>query len=173
MEWIIVFIVALVIVIAFANQTEDTGYKYRQRGPLFTKAERSFFGVLEQSIPDEYRVFGKVRVADVLTPEKGMNRKNWQIAFNKISSKHFDYILCRKDTLDVVAAVELDDKSHSTKRSASRDSILNSACESANLKLIRFPAKSGYQVQATRAVLEQALDSANEQASLNKAGGTP
>lgn len=168
MEWIIVLIVIAVIVITLAKSPTDSGYKYRQRGPLFTKAERSFLGVLEQSISDEYRVFGKVRVADILTPEKGMDRKHWQIAFNKISSKHFDYILCRADTLDIVAVIELDDKSHRSKKAVSRDSLLDHACESANLKLIRFPAKSGYQVQALRAALEQALNPLIDPSSLNK-----
>lgn len=162
MEWIIVIIVIAVIALALVKLPKGKGYNYRQRGALFTKAERSFLGVLEQSISDQYRVLGKVRVADVLTPEKGMGRKNWQIAFNKISSKHFDYVLCKKDTLDIEAVIELDDKSHTTKKAIARDVLLESACESANLKIIRFPAKATYQVQAVRESLERALSPSNE-----------
>lgn len=95
MEWIIIIIVIAVVALALVKSPKGKGYNYRQRGALFTKAERSFLGVLEQSISDQYRVLGKVRVADILTPEKGMGRKHWQIAFNKISSKHFDYVLCK------------------------------------------------------------------------------
>lgn len=163
MEWIIIIIVIAVVVLALVKSPRGKGYSYRQRGALFTKAERSFLGVLEQSISDQYRVLGKVRVADILTPEKGMGRKNWQIAFNKISSKHFDYVLCKKDTLDIAAVIELDDKSHTTKKAIARDALLENACESANLKLIRFPAKATYQVQAVRKSLERALSPSNEQ----------
>jgi hypothetical protein len=152
---------------------------YRKRGALFTPAERSFLSVLDQAVSDQYRVFGKVRVADILTPAKGMNRKNWQIAFNKISSKHYDYILCSKDTLDVVAAIELDDKSHSSARAKKRDALLESACDSAGLPLIRFKAKSGYQAQSIYTQIEAALNPPESGESLNKSSkrdavfGTP
>lgn len=53
---------------------------------LFTPAERSFLGVLNQAIEDNAFVFGKARVADVLKPSKGTSRKIWQTAFNKINS---------------------------------------------------------------------------------------
>jgi len=107
-------------------------------------------GVLDQAVSNDYRVFGKVRVADVISPAKGMSRKNWQIAFNKISSKHFDYVLCTKDKLDVIAVIELDDKSHNSKKAKARDKLLEGACDSADLKLIRFPARPTYQVNSVR-----------------------
>lgn len=157
MEWIIVLVILISVISIFIRPSSEKGYSYCQRGPLFTAAERSFLGVLDQAVSDNYRVFGKVRVADVITPAKGMKRKIWQIAFNKISAKHFDYILCSKDKLTVVAVIELDDKSHNSKKVIKRDSLLENACQSAELKLIRFQAKSGYQVQAVRETINSAL----------------
>jgi len=116
MEWIILLLL-VVIASVFIKAPAGKGYSYRQLNPLFSAAERSFLGVLDKAVSDKNRVFGKVRVADILAPTKGMNRKNWQIAFNKISAKHFDYVLCSKDKLNVVAVIELDDKSHNTKKS--------------------------------------------------------
>ena len=168
MEWIIVVIVLVVVISAFIKSSAGKGYNYRQRGPLFTAAERSFLGVLDQAVSDNYRVFGKIRVADVISPAKGMDRKNWQIAFNKISSKHFDYVLCSKDKLEVIAVIELDDKSHNTKKATNRDALLENACKSAELKLIRFQAKSGYQVQAVREHINLALNPLESAESLNK-----
>ena len=168
MEWIIFFFLLIIIAAVAIKTSKRKGYTYRKRGALFTPAERSFLSVLDQAISDQYRVFGKVRVADILTPAKGMNRKNWQIAFNKISSKHFDYILCSQSTLDVVAVIELDDKSHLSARSKKRDMLLENACDSAGLLLIRFKAKSGYQVQSIRAQIEEAFNPSESGESLNK-----
>ena len=168
MEWVIVLFILAVIVFAFIKSPKTNGYDYRQRGPLFTAAERSFLHVLDQAISDKYRVFGKVRVADIIAPTKGMDRKDWQIAFNKISSKHFDYVLCSKDKLDVIAVIELDDKSHETKKVKDRDSLLQNACSSANLILIRFQAKSGYQVTSIREQVHVALTPPETGESLNK-----
>ncbi|SFB90217.1 DUF2726 domain-containing protein [Pseudoalteromonas denitrificans] len=119
---------------------------YRKLDALFTPAERSFLGVLNHAIDEKTVVFGKVRVADVITPERGATRRKWQIAFNKISAKHFDFILCNKDDLSVLCAIELDDRSHNSKKQKSRDAFLEGACKSASFPLIRVPAKVSYSV---------------------------
>lgn len=62
--------------------------------------------MIDPAVPDTYRIFGKVRVADILSQQTALDRTNWLIAFNKISAKHFDYVLCCQDTLEVIAAIE-------------------------------------------------------------------
>jgi hypothetical protein len=156
MEWIVLLIIIVVIVLIVSGSSNNS-LSYNMRGPLFTAAERSFLGVLDLATPDEYRVFGKVRIADILTPKKGMNRKNWQIAFNKISAKHFDYVLCNKETLEVVLVIELDDKSHNKKSVKVRDAFVNSACKTAELKLLRIPAKSKYSVNEVSDAIKVSL----------------
>lgn len=44
-------------------------YPYRLIGPLFSVAERSFYGVLSLACSDKALVFGKVRIADIIEPE--------------------------------------------------------------------------------------------------------
>jgi len=164
MEWIILLVI-IVVVIALSSKKAAKpvkGHAYQIKGPLFTPAERSFLGVLESAISEQYRIFGKVRVADVMSPKKGMDRKNWQTAFNKISAKHFDYVLCCKDTLKVIAVIELDDKSHNKKSAQARDKFLESACESASLHLIRFPAKSGYVISDVADKIDSTIDSSEK-----------
>ena len=159
---IVVIVIGLILFVLSKISTEQNDSKeaiYTQRGALFTVAERSFYGVLEQAISKEYKIFGKVRVADVLKPIAKMNKSDWQSAFNKISAKHFDYVLCQKDTLNVVAVVELDDKSHNSKRAINRDAFLEDACDGANLKLIRFKAQQGYQIDSVRKHIIETLDS--------------
>lgn len=155
-----IIIIALIIFIkvsGVSNGSRENKYKYTQSNPLFSPAERSFLGVLDLAVSEQHRVFGKVRVADILSPEKGMDKKNWRIAFNKISAKHFDYVLCQKHTLEVVAVIELDDKSHKKAKSIARDALLESACASASLALVRFEAKVGYQVLEVREKIQSAL----------------
>lgn len=96
-----------------------------------------------------------------MTPVGGLNRKNWQIAFNKISSKHFDYVLCDRSNLEVIAVIELDDKSHKNIRTAARDRFLEQTCQSANLKLIRFNLKYGYNTESILEKIELSLTSPN------------
>ena len=97
-----------------------------------------------------------------------MDRKTWQLAFNKISSKHFDYILCSTDTLAPVAVIELDDKSHTSKNTIKRDRLIERACKSADLKLIRFKVKRNYRVEDVREQIEASLNPLVEIETVNK-----
>ncbi len=118
-------------------------YKYQQI-EIMSKAERSFYGVLKIALPESIEIFTKVRIADLLKPNNKQNNKDWRIAFNKISSKHFDFVLCDKQTLKTIAVIELDDNSHNTRKAQIKDKFINEACKSGNLKIIRFKAKKSY-----------------------------
>ena len=152
MGWVVIAVV-IVVVIAIAvltlsqkQEIQQPEYPYKKIDVLFTPAERSFLGVLSQAVGENAQIFGKVRVADVITPKKGMPRSDWQRAFNKISSKHFDFLLCDKNDLSVLCAIELNDNSHNSKSRKNRDVFLESACRSANVPLIQVSVKATYTI---------------------------
>ncbi len=148
---IILVLVTFVLIKFFLKlrmTVSDLGY--RSKETLFSNAEKSFFFVLNQALSDSFEIFGKVRIADVLTPNKGLSRKQWSIAFSSISSKHFDFVLCDKKTLAIVAVLELDDKSHNQSKVIKRDAFVEKACQSANVKLVRFQCRSSYELQYVR-----------------------
>lgn len=135
----------------------DAAAGYTRQGPLVSAAERSFLGVLEQAVGGEHRVFAKVRVADVLAVAARKDRASWQRAFNRISAKHFDFVLCDPQTLDVRAAIELDDASHAQGKRQARDAFLTDACRVAGLPLLQVPAKATYTVNGLRSQIAAAL----------------
>lgn len=132
-------------------------YPYQLSKYLLSKAERSFYGVLVQAVGDSAIVFSKVRVGDVITPMKGLNRSEWQRAFNAISSKHFDFIVCDPGDCSVLLAVELDDSSHGSSKARKRDSLVNGACQSAGLPLLRIKAAKSYVVAELQRQVEEAI----------------
>ena len=161
MEFIALFLIVIVLlfILLFKNKSsKQTVAPYELCGPLFTPAERSFYGVLKLACEDKAVVFGKVRIADILKPRKGLNRGQWQIAFNKISAKHFDFILCNPKNLTVLAVIELDDKSHSQEKQIKRDEFVESACKTAGLKLHRFKASASYAVDEIKKELFPATE---------------
>jgi len=154
MEWLIILAFFVLILLAIlAKQGAGDELLYEKDELLFSAAERSFFGVLNQAVKEQAIVFGKVRVADVLRPAKGMGRSRWQKAFTRISSKHFDYVLCAPDTLRVLAVIELDDKSHAQGKRAERDRFIEGACASAGLTLHRFKVAATYNIAEVRDAL--------------------
>ena len=149
---IIVFAILIlaVVVLRSPKRQASRSLQYFCQESLLSPAERSFFGVLASAVGGEYVVVPKTRVADALMPRKGLSRAEWQRAFNKVSSKHFDYLVCRASTFEIVAAVELDDKSHRRENRRQRDEFLAEATSSAGLPLLRFPAKEGYSLPQVR-----------------------
>jgi len=135
---------------------------YRQGESLFTPAERAFLTSLDAAVGGHYRLFGKVRVADVIEVAPTRDNSVWQRAFNKISAKHFDFVLCRADDLTVVAAIELNDSSHRQRKRQERDSFLQSVCESTGLPLVQVRAQREYSVPALRDQIARALGIAEQ-----------
>lgn len=109
---------------------------------LLSKAEFSFYRVLQRACGDRYVVCPKVGLGDLLTVKRGTQK--WQSFRNKIDRKHIDFVLCDARTMAVVAAVELDDKSHASQKAKQRDEVKNRACRAAGLPLLRFKAERSY-----------------------------
>lgn len=150
---IITFLIIIALFIFIKKKKSTKELIYVQRGPLFTKAERSFYGVLKQIVGTEFEVFGKVRVADILTPEKTTNKSIWYKAFNGISAKHFDFVICNPGDLSVLCVVELDDSSHNKKDRIKRDDFIDRACKSAGITIVRFAAARSYSLKDVSEVL--------------------
>ena len=133
------------------------GFPYQPAKPLFSAAERSFLGVLDQAVGPNHRVFGKVRVADVASVKPGLGNSARQAALNRIAAKHFDFVVCRANDLFVVCAIELNDKSHSSQKAQSRDNLLAQVCQTIRLPLVTVPAKQAYSVQEVQAQFAAAI----------------
>jgi hypothetical protein len=129
-------------------------FPYQCRERLMTEAEGSFYQVLELALPaDLFRLFGKVRVEDLISVRPGLDRHAWQSFRNRIKSRHIDIVVVERKTFKPVWAIELDDKSHDSAKRKERDSFLDNAFEAAGLPLVRFKAKRSY----TFADLQSAL----------------
>lgn len=154
---VIIAVLAAVIKVLVQKGKGPADYPYQKEPTLFSPAERSFLGVLEQAIGDQFRIMGKVRLADVIKVKPGLARPAWQKAFNRIQSKHLDFVACDPNDLSVQFAVELDDKSHDREDRQDRDTFLDAAMKKAGVSVVRFAAKAGYSVQEVRETLERKL----------------
>ena len=151
--FLVVILVSLAILALLKSPTGSTSFTYRRKPYLLSKAERSFYGVLSQAVAGKALIFSKVRVADVITPQQGLTRSNWQRAFNRISAKHLDFILCDPQDCAVKLAIELDDVSHDSAKRQARDTFLDAACQS----LLRIRAARGYVVADLRRDIDAIL----------------
>ena len=137
---IVAAIFILAIIFQFFKRPRE---RYIKVESLFSPAELKFYKILEEVIED-YKIFGKVRVADVIKVDKDKAKGNYLKYFNKIAKKHVDFLLCDPESLEPVVAIELDDSSHESAERAERDTFMDKAFKMAQLPLLRFKVRAKY-----------------------------
>ena len=127
--------------------TTIDNYPYHRKY-LLTANECGFYKSLKP-IADKYsiHILSKVRISDIIEVNKGLNNSERTTAFNKIKSKHFDFVITDPKNLYVLCAIELDDKSHERIDRQQRDYFIDKLCETVNLPIIHCTDINGVEDQ--------------------------
>lgn len=120
---------------------------------LLTTNEWAFYKAIKP-IADKYKlhIIAKVRIADIVRVKKGLSNKERSSAFNRIKSKHFDFLLCNPQNLAVKAVIELDDSSHDEIDRQQRDFFVDKVCETIKLPLIRVTDSNVFEEKMCKAL---------------------
>lgn len=93
------------------------------RKPIFTLDEREFYHRLRRALPDCH-VFPQVSFDALL---KSVPCGEQGSLPNQYCQKYAGFVICHPDTFDVVAIVELDDRTYVKEEDRKRDALLRSA----------------------------------------------
>lgn len=162
MTWLIPAAVAalIVLLVLWKGLSRHGGriirHPYQKHAHLFSADDRVFFQALKSAMGDEYEIFGKIRVADIVLTKKSKTQRDSRRAFNPLAGRLFDFVLCDKKTLAVVCAVQLHDKTNPA-RKTEQDDPLKRICESVSLPFVVFPIKADYSPEEIRDKLRQSL----------------
>lgn len=125
---------------------------YEKQEHFFNTSEFAFFHALNSSLDaHKYTVFPKVRLADFV---KVTDKKSYWGAWNKIKSKHIDYLVWNLVESKVVMAIELDGNSHNGHSAEVSDEFKNNLYEKIGLPLVRIQVGSDFETEA-RIIAEQ------------------
>jgi very-short-patch-repair endonuclease len=147
---VVAFIIGLALVIRLFASRGPVSLPYERTEHLFSPAERSFLGVLEEVLEKEFCILGKVRLADIIRPRKGLSNSERTSALNRITSKHVDFAVCDLRTRAVVGVIELDDSSHQKASRQRRDEFIDKALSAAGVPIVHIAAQKGYQLAEVR-----------------------
>jgi len=129
--------VALVVLKKRGSLAGDDGpWPFYAKRPL-TPPEQVLYHRLVKALP-EHIVLAQVQVSRVLGVKKGFKFNEWNNRINRLS---YDFVVCTKDST-VLAAVELDEKSHEAASRAEADKKKEKATSSAGVRLIRWHVKA-------------------------------
>ena len=133
------------------NQKDDIANQYFMRQSITTKTELIFYKQLKISLVKDEIIVIKPRVEDVIGAK---NTKNKFSNRGKIKSRHFDFVVCDSE-LKPLCIIELDDKSHNTKKAQKIDKFKDDLCKSVNLRMLRIPVSTSYEIELLQALIYQ------------------
>ena len=115
---------------------------YLRSSGLLTQGERALWLPLLHAVQGKYRIFCKVRLADVVCcPPDRADEPQW---FEKISRFHVDFVLCDPRTTVPLLVVELDDCRHLEAARKERDDFKDAVLRAAGVPVYRVPARRDY-----------------------------
>lgn len=119
------------------NPKTATEIQYKAKLLLSKYEWKNYMSMREYAAKRDLIICPKVRLADLIEPEKETDPKAWRKAFNRISSKHVDFVLCDPG-MHVHLIVELDDYSHFRQDRQDRDAFVDAALLGAGYKVLHI-----------------------------------
>lgn len=149
MDWIfaVILIIAILILSQIVNNIsksdkiksiESYKGKYKKR-ELLTENERNAFVIIKKVTNSlNFQLYTKVRLADIVEPS--ISGKQWQTLFNKIQSKHVDFLVT-DNNFNIICIIEIDDKSHEKNNRKERDKFVDFILKDNGITTIRKKTK--------------------------------
>ncbi len=124
----------LIVVLIPLFKVRRASPRFRKRR-LLTDSEARVLNFLEIALP-AHRIFAQVSMGALLEAAEA-DRKLARSTRNRFAQKIVDFVVVSRSTFDVVAIVELDDRTHRADRDARRDAMTAAA----GYVTIRIPSR--------------------------------
>ncbi|WP_024882029.1 DUF2726 domain-containing protein [Methylosinus sp. LW3] len=145
-------VILILAVVAFIGSRRPD---YR-RGRFLTPNEKRFLAVLDEAVGEGYRVFVQVRLAELVDVDLRANNSKRRAAMNKVFGKSIDFVICDSASLEPIAAIELDDRTHALPHRRERDIFVDAVFGEIGIPLMRARARRAYTVAALQTLLREA-----------------
>lgn len=160
--WLMLFAcVGVVLVLGLLRleswRRERIQVAYQPKLRLYDATERRFLGHLVWAVGQHVIIFGKVRLADVISVAPELKGKLRQEAFDQIARQHIDFILCDKKTTQVLCAIELYDPATNPKKALLQARFVDKAMKQAGVPVARFPRSKQYISREIESSIRQIL----------------
>ncbi|WP_295392860.1 DUF2726 domain-containing protein [uncultured Thiodictyon sp.] len=123
---------------------------------LFSPPQRAFLAVLERAVGPDYRVYGRVRVAEVIGLRPRLDRAARRRAYARMGDRQFDFLVCQAATGAIACAVNLVPRSR-LGRAVPRDT-LDRVCAAAGLPFVRLREADGYFESELAQLVQSVID---------------
>ena len=132
---------------------------YLKNDSLLTSSEKKFYFILSDILQDNFFIFSKVRIADIVHVPEWYKAYYWAVYWwNRIKSKHVDFLVCDKLSFEPLLVIEVDDPSHLQPDRKKRDGLVNFVFRKAHLQILHLTDKSLEDRETLKASIERGLE---------------
>lgn len=159
MELAIILMMLLIVVAIGAIKLNEQGlsFPFKRKTNLFSKVERSFLELIEQAVGSRYRVVCRVKLTDILSLRQSTDKKTAKTALLRASGRQLDFVLCDKEDMTPVVAIDLVHNQGKEGYKSQRDWFTSGALDAARIPHLRIKVKSGYTAQEIRECIDNKL----------------
>jgi very-short-patch-repair endonuclease len=143
--------VALIKAAAKGNHKKNDDEERYAAKPLLTKNEKDWYNTIRAALPHAH-VLAQVALNQLVKAEG----PKWRSAKNKIDPRSIDFVVMNAE-LEVLMAIEIDDRSHKLEKRQTDDAKKNKALDDAEITLIRFPATPALPTEEVKKRIVDAL----------------
>jgi hypothetical protein len=144
--WAAILLLAGIALILLLAARRGPGFRVAKRAFL-TENEKEFLVRLEEAFP-EHRVMAQVSMGALMAPDVRGGGSEYLSIRARFAQKVVDYVVL-DDALEVIALVELDDRTHRVEKDAERDAMTAAA----GYVTLRYRSREKPPPQAIRAEL--------------------
>ncbi|MCF7820851.1 MAG: DUF2726 domain-containing protein [Mariprofundaceae bacterium] len=145
----IALVVILVLIVLLLRRRKDStaipvqSISKNDIPSLLTQPELACFNTLRTVAGDEFYIMAKVSLSDIAVVKKGVDQARLKKAA-KQGKRHIDFILCNKESLAVICAIELEDAATAAKSKKNTPSA--DLLEEVGVMVFHLPVKTSYSV---------------------------
>lgn len=147
MEIIFGIVIVLAIIVAAGSafsgggansrkKREKPKYRYQKQKFFMSKTEHECYKALTKALGADFYIFAQVHLSTIV--DHKVKGQSWKGAFSHINQKSVDFVVCNKEYISPVLAVELDDSTHGRPDRQKRDVEVERILEDANVPLLRI-----------------------------------
>jgi hypothetical protein len=139
----------------------DTSLPYLAVSSLLSRPEHAFYRVVLSILESDHFLVPKVRLADLAHVDKARHPDGTPEeyrAFRRVAPLHVDFVLCERETLRPLLAIELDGTTHQTNtRQMASDAWKQRILDHIGLPLLRVTYRDAYNTRELGAAIRARL----------------
>ena len=131
---------------------------YSRQDFLLSPEERQLFTALKQAVGDQYAIFARIHVTDIIKPRSGTGSGAAWDTLEAAGEVCFPFVLCKQTDLSIACAIQLiQHKQPGRKVKSPGGHPLKDICAAAGLPLLRMEASPFYDRNDIRQAVAEAV----------------